>query len=81
MLRKMIHVPRLPDENATQIPTWRWNVLRQLLLVVWTHCTDRDERSEKGNKLVIVEQNMMRLPSLKKELGSQCHGRRFRVWR
>ena len=41
------------------------------------HCTDHDERSEKG----IKQENMVWLQSLTKELGSQCHGRRFRVWR
>ena len=43
-------------QGKTQIPTWRRNVFRQLLLVVWIRCTDHDERSEEGNKHFILAQ-------------------------
>ena len=41
--------------------------------------TTRDPKRETTN--LFLHKNMMRIRSLKKELGSQCHGRRFRVWR
>ena len=39
----------------------------------------RDSKREKGK--LFLHRNMARLRCLKKELGTQCHGRRFRVWR
>ena len=41
-------------QGKTQIPTWRRNVFRQLLFVVWTLCTDHDEISEEGKKYFIL---------------------------
>ena len=34
-----------------------------------------------GNESYLYGENMECLQNSKKELGSQCHGRRFRVWR
>ena len=69
-------------QGNTQLPTWRRNVFRQQLLVVWTRCTDHDERSEEGNEhFILAQKNVAWLRNLKKELGTQFHGRRFRVWR
>ena len=42
--------------GKTPIPTWRRNVFRQLLRVVWTRWTDHDERSEEGNKHFMLAQ-------------------------
>ena len=60
-LRGQTHMTKMGKAAAQlqgkpQVPTWRRNVLRQLLLVVWTLCTDHDERSEEGNKQIIHAQ-------------------------
>ena len=64
MLRKMIYVPRRPDESAESHMT-RWARLlrncratykflhRQILLVVCAHCKNHDERSDEGNKQIV----------------------------
>ena len=64
MLRKMIYVPRLTHDKMgkaiaqlqgeTQVPTWRRNVLCQRFFVVRSYCTYHDERSEEGNKQIVL---------------------------
>ena len=68
-------------QGKAQFPTWRRNVFRQLFLVVWTHCTNYDMGFEQGKKKAVPAQEYGLARSLKKELGTQSHGRRFRVWR
>ena len=100
MLRRMIYVPRLPDDSA-ETPMTRWaRLLRNCrkkhkilhgdetyFASYFSWCghiariTTRDPRRETITPFVKQNTNMAWLGNLKKELGTQCHGRRFRVWR
>ena len=94
MLRKMIYVPRPPDGSAeTHMTRWA-RLLRNCrkntnphmatkLISPASSRTDHDERSEERweTSTLFLHKNVARLRNLKKELGTQCHGRRFRVWR
>ena len=83
-------LPRLPDESAethmedgqsrnSHMVTKR--ISPALSRGVDTlHGSRREIRRGKQTSYFCT-QNAMWLQSLKKELGSQCHGRRFRVWR
>ena len=68
MLRKMIYVPRLPDESAeTHMTRWarllrncrakhKFHMATNRISPVTSRCTDHDERSEEGNKHLILAQ-------------------------
>ena len=98
MLRKMIHVPRRPEDSAESHMT-RWARLLRYCRAKYkfphsdetyfasnfswcghiARITTRDSKRKTG-KLFLYE-NMAWLRSLKKEMGTHCHGSRFRVWR
>ena len=95
MLRKTIYVPRLPDESAeTHMTRWA-RLLRnyrakhkfphgdETYFASYfscghiAHITMRDPKRDTSK--LYLHKNMAWLRSLKKELGTQCHGRSFRV--
>ena len=98
ILKRMIYVPRLPDENAgTHMTRWA-RLLRTCrakhklphgdevhFASFFSWCghiariTMRDPKSETSK--LFLHNSLKWLQNLKKELGSQCHERRFRVWR
>ena len=96
MMRKMIYVPRLRGEE-THMTRWarllrNCRAKHKLphgdeiyFASYFSRCghiariMTRDPKRETSK--LFLNKNMMWLQSLKKELGSQCHGRRFRVWR
>ena len=87
MLRIMIRVPRRPTETA-EAPMIRWSRLlhncraKHTLLHGCRHVarvTNMDPK--RATSRIFTLKNMEWLRRLKKELGSQCHGRRFRQWR
>ena len=49
--------------------------------MVWPCGATDNSGSAARNESDIHSENMEWLRKLRKELGSQCHGRRFRVWR
>ena len=90
--RKMIHVPRRPEESAETHMT-RWARLLRNCRAKHkfphgdeTYFASFFSWSGHVARITIRDicsciKNMAWHRSLKKELGTQCHGRRFRVWR